>query len=66
VLDVADIGVPEDMGGRAGVVEPVSWDAATTELAAELVTWARDRSAYKCPRAVDFERRLPRGENGKL
>jgi acyl-CoA synthetase (AMP-forming)/AMP-acid ligase II len=69
VLDVAVIGVPDDDMGEAvrAVVEPVSWDDASPELADELIRWTRDRLAhYKCPRAVDFERSLPRGENGKL
>jgi fatty-acyl-CoA synthase len=69
VVDVAVIGVPDDDMGETvrAIVEPVSWDVARPELADELVTWARDRLAhYKCPRAVDFEETLPRGENGKL
>jgi fatty-acyl-CoA synthase len=69
VLDVAVIGVPDDDMGESvrAVVEPVSWDDASPELADELITWTRDRLAhYKCPRAVDFERTLPRGDNGKL
>jgi acyl-CoA synthetase (AMP-forming)/AMP-acid ligase II len=69
VLDVAVIGVPDDDMGEAvrAVVQPVTWDDAGTDLAAELVAWCRDRLAhYKCPRAVDFERELPRGDNGKL
>jgi acyl-CoA synthetase (AMP-forming)/AMP-acid ligase II len=69
VLDVAVIGVPDDDMGEAvrAVVQPVSWDDASPELATELVAWCRDRLAhYKCPRAVDFERELPRGDNGKL
>jgi fatty-acyl-CoA synthase len=48
-------------------VQPVSWADAGQELATELVAWCRDRLAhYKCPRAVDFEQELPRGDNGKL
>ena len=36
-------------------------------LADELIAWTAARLAhYKCPRAVDFELNLPRGENGKL
>jgi fatty-acyl-CoA synthase len=69
VLDVAVIGVPDDDMGEVvhAVVQPVSWDDTSLELATELVAWCRDRLAhYKCPRAVDFERELPRGDNGKL
>jgi acyl-CoA synthetase (AMP-forming)/AMP-acid ligase II len=36
-------------------------------LAAELMTFARDRIAhYKCPRSVDFSEELPRLPTGKL
>jgi fatty-acyl-CoA synthase len=69
VLDVAVIGVPDDEMGESvrAVVQPVSWDDVSDALADELLTWTRARLAhYKCPRAVDFERELPRGENGKL
>ena len=69
VLDVAVIGVPDDDMGESvrAVVEPVSWEDVSPALADELVSWARARLAhYKSPRAVDFERTLPRGENGKL
>ena len=69
VLDVAVIGTPhEEMGEEVrAVVEPVDWDDAGDLLAAELIVWCRDRLAHhKCPRAVDFEPSLPRGDNGKL
>ena len=69
VLDVAVIGVPDDEMGESvrAVVEPLSWDDVGPALADELIAWTRARLAhYKCPRAVDFELTLPRGENGKL
>jgi fatty-acyl-CoA synthase len=69
VLDVAVIGVPDDEMGESvrAVVEPVSWNDVSDALGEELVAWTRARLAhYKSPRGVDFERELPRGENGKL
>src|SRR5206468_2673042 len=69
VLDAAVIGTPhEEMGEEVrAVVEPVEWDDAGDLLAAELIAWCRERLAHhKCPRAVDFEPSLPRGDNGKL
>jgi fatty-acyl-CoA synthase len=69
VYDVAVIGVPDDDMGEEvrAVVQPISWDDVGPDLAAELVAWTRARLAhYKCPRTVDFEPALPRGDNGKL
>ena len=56
------------MGERVhAVVQPVDWTEAGPPLEAELLAYCRDNlSHYKCPRAVDFERELPREQTGKL
>jgi long-chain acyl-CoA synthetase len=69
VLDVAVLGVPNaDLGEEVkAVVQPIEWDDAGPELAAELLAFVREHLAsYKCPRSVDFSRSLPRLDNGKL
>jgi acyl-CoA synthetase (AMP-forming)/AMP-acid ligase II len=69
VMDVAVIGVPNaDLGEEVkAVVQPVSWDDATDEVAEELIAFCRSHlAAYKCPKSVDFERELPRLDTGKL
>jgi fatty-acyl-CoA synthase len=69
VLDVAVIGVPdEEMGEQVkAVVQPQRWEDAGPALAAELIEHCRAGLAhYKCPRSVDFDRELPRLDNGKL
>jgi acyl-CoA synthetase (AMP-forming)/AMP-acid ligase II len=69
VDDVAVFGIPDDeMGERVhGVVQPVDFDDAGPELERDLLAYCREHLAhYKCPKAIDFERELPREQTGKL
>jgi fatty-acyl-CoA synthase len=69
VADVAVIGVPNEEFGEEvkAVVEPVDMAEAGGDLERELLEWCRARLArIKCPRTIDFDAKLPRGENGKL
>jgi acyl-CoA synthetase (AMP-forming)/AMP-acid ligase II len=69
VMDVAVVGVPNpDMGEEVkAVVQPVDWSDAGDDLGQQLIAFCRAHLAhYKCPRSVDFERELPRLDNGKL
>jgi acyl-CoA synthetase (AMP-forming)/AMP-acid ligase II len=69
VYDVAVFGIPDaEMGERVhGVVQPTDWDAAGPELERELLAFVQSHLAhYKCPKAIDFERELPREQTGKL
>jgi fatty-acyl-CoA synthase len=69
VFDVAVFGIPDAEMGEAvhAVVQPTDWAAAGPELAEELLAHCRAHLAgFKCPRAIDFERELPRLDTGKL
>lgn len=69
VGDVATIGVPDEEWGEVvvAVVETTADSPPSTELAAELIEFARERLAhYKCPRRVEFTPELPRSDNGKI
>ena len=62
-------GIPDpEMGERVhAVVQPMVWDDAGPELAAELMAFCRENLAhYKCPKAIDFDPELPRQPTGKL
>jgi long-chain acyl-CoA synthetase len=69
VRDVASVGVPNEEWGEEvkAVVEVRDGFAADDALAAELITFCRDRLAhFKCPHTVDFVDDLPRFETGKI
>ena len=69
VADVAVFGVPNAQFGEEvkAVVQLRDGKAAGDDLAKALIAWCRDRLAdVKCPRTIDFEPELPRGDNGKL
>jgi acyl-CoA synthetase (AMP-forming)/AMP-acid ligase II len=69
VYDVAVFGIPDaEMGERVhGVVQPTDWASAGPELERELLDFVQSKlSHYKCPKAIDFERELPREQTGKL
>jgi acyl-CoA synthetase (AMP-forming)/AMP-acid ligase II len=69
VYDVAVFGIPDpEMGERVhAVVQPVDWSEAGPALEQELLAYCRENLAhYKCPKAVDFDKELPREQTGKL
>jgi long-chain acyl-CoA synthetase len=69
VADAATVGIPNDERGEEvrAVVQLAPGYAAGDELAEELISFCRERLAhFKCPRGVDFDPDLPRGEAGKI
>ena len=69
IADVAVFGIPHHEFGEQvkAVVEPMNWGDATDEVAIEIMEWLRERISHiKMPRSLDFHRKLPRMDNGKL
>ncbi len=69
VADVAVFGIPNEEFGEEvkAVVEPMNWADATDETAIEIMEWLRERLSHiKMPRSLDFRRKLPRTDTGKL
>jgi acyl-CoA synthetase (AMP-forming)/AMP-acid ligase II len=69
VADVAVFGIPDDEWGESvkAAVELRPGHAPSPALERELLAFARRHlAAYKVPRSIDFEARLPREASGKL
>ncbi len=69
VADAAVFGIPHDEYGEEvkAAVELLDPSNATDTIAEELIAFCRTQlAAYKCPRSIDIEERLPRTEAGKL
>ena len=69
VGDAATVGVPNEEWGEEvkAVVQLAPGLEPSEALVAELVAFCRDQlAAFKCPRSVDFDAALPRGEAGKV
>ena len=69
VADVAVIGVPNaEMGEEMkAVIEPLNWRDAGEDFAEEIIAYCRSKlGPIKCPKSVDFDKKLPRQDNGKL
>ena len=69
VADVAVFGIPDHEWGESvkAAVELVEGREPSQALEKELLAFAREHlAAYKTPRSIDFEARLPRHPTGKL
>ncbi|MEM9571355.1 MAG: AMP-binding protein [Pseudomonadota bacterium] len=69
VDDVAVFGIPNEAFGEEvkAVVQPAPGVDGSVELEAELIAYCKETLAgLKCPRTIDFDKSLPRQDNGKL
>jgi len=69
VADVAVFGIPDHEWGESvkAAVELVEGREPSQVLEKEILAFAREHlAAYKTPRSIDFEERLPRHPTGKL
>ena len=69
VFDVAVIGVPNpDMGEEMkAIIQPIDWTDATEAFGQEIIDYCREKlGSIKSPKSVDFDKAIPRQENGKL
>tara|TARA_A100001011_G_scaffold232034_1_gene239999 strand:- start:995 stop:2002 length:1008 start_codon:yes stop_codon:yes gene_type:complete len=69
VADVAVFGIPNEEWGEEvkAVIELNSDQKSSEELLGELMSFAQENLAkMKLPRSIDFIKKLPRDENGKL
>jgi long-chain acyl-CoA synthetase len=69
VADLGVFGIPDDEWGEQvkAAIELRDGFTASAELEADILAFAREHlAAYKVPRSIDFEARLPRHPTGKL
>lgn len=69
VADVCVFGIPDDEWGETvkAAVELMDGLVASAQIEADILAFARVHlAAYKVPRSIDFETRLPRHPTGKL
>lgn len=69
VADVAVFGIPHEEFGQQvkAVVQPKNWEEASPALEAELLQFCKEKLAkIKVPKSIDFDKELPRKDNGKL
>ena len=69
VADVAVFGIPNDEWGEEvkAVIELNNNQNPSDQISSELMSFAQENLAkMKLPRSIDFIKKLPRDENGKL
>ena len=69
VADAAVFGIPNEEWGEEvkAVIELIAGVESSDQLSTELMVFAQENLAkMKLPRSIDFIKKLPRDENGKL